>query len=161
MWNIVVNNLIVIFLYMFIGRYYHHLEEKGRLSLPKEFRTQHQNWVITRGLEGGLFLLPFDEFNKQLELISGNTFIKKNQRDMTRLLTNDAREVKPDSLGRITLPEYLIQQAELKKQVVIIGSFHYIEIWDQEKYHQYLAKIEPQSEKLAESIEITAKIVND
>ena len=146
---------------MFIGKYYHRLEEKGRLSLPKEFRTQHQSWVVTRGLEGGLFLLPFDEFHKQLELISGSTFIKKNQRDMTRLLTNDAREVKPDTLGRITLPEYLIQQAELKKQVVIVGSFRYIEIWDQEKYHQYLTKIESESEQLAESINIAQETTND
>ncbi len=142
---------------MFIGRYYHRLESKGRLSLPKAFRHQQPNWVLTRGFEGCLFLLPFKEFEKNLSLIAAQTFTNKNQRELTRLLTNDAKEVKPDSLGRISVPDYLITQAGLDKQVVIVGSFQYIEIWDQVKYHQHLDTLSPDAEKIAEQIVVENK----
>lgn len=139
---------------MFIGRYYHRLEAKGRLSLPKEFREQESSWILTRGLEGSLFLLPPAEFEQQLKLIAARTLTKKTQREFIRLLTNDAKEVRVDKLGRIQLPDYLIEQAGLQKQVVIAGSYRYIEIWDQSKYHEHLDQVEDQAEILAEKIEI-------
>lgn len=137
---------------MFIGRYYHRLEAKGRLCLPKEFRGQESSWILTRGLEGSLFLLPPSEFEEQLKIIAARTLTKKTQREFVRLLTNDAMAVEVDKLGRIKLPDYLIKQAGLQKQVVIAGSYRYIEIWDQTKYHQHLDQIGDQAETLAEKV---------
>ncbi len=137
---------------MFIGRYYHTLEEKGRLSLPKEFRTQTKKWVVTRGLDGGLFLMKASDFQANLEKFAKRTFTKKDNRDFIRLMTNDAKLVEPDKLGRVTLPAYLTKLAKLKKQVVVVGSYSYIEIWDQAKYHQYLNKLEKEAEKIAERL---------
>jgi len=138
---------------MFIGRYYHRLETKGRLSLPKEFRSRESSWILTRGLEGSLFLLPPSEFEQQLKLIAARNLTKKTQREFVRLLTNDALAVTTDKLGRIQLPDYLIELAGLQKQVVITGSYRYIEIWDQAKYHHHLDKMKDQAELLAEKIE--------
>ena len=137
---------------MFIGRYYHTLEEKGRLSLPKEFRTQGKKWVVTRGLDGGLFLMRASDFKANLEKFANRTFTKKNNRDFVRLMAHDAREVVPDSLGRVKLPAYLTELAGLNKQVVVVGSYNYIEIWDQTKYHRYLDRLEKQAEQIAERL---------
>jgi MraZ protein len=140
---------------MFIGRYYHTLEEKGRISLPKKFREQENHWVITRGLDGGLFLFRQEEFLERMAELQDRSFTKKHHRDFIRLMANDAQEVSVDRNGRVQLPEYLIQAAGLTKQVVIVGSFSRVEIWDQERYHTYLAGLEPQAETIAESLEIT------
>ena len=140
---------------MFIGRYYHTLEEKGRISLPKKFREQENHWVITRGLDGGLFLFRQEEFLERMTELQDRSFTKKHHRDFIRLMANDAQEVSVDRNGRVQLPEYLIQAAGLTKQVVIVGSFSRVEIWDQERYHTYLAEIEPQAETIAESLETT------
>lgn len=137
---------------MFVGRYYHTLEEKGRLSLPKEFRTQTKKWVVTRGLDGGLFLMKASDFQANLAKFAKRTFTKKANRDFIRLMTNDAKLVEPDKLGRVTLPAYLTKLAGLKKQVVVVGSYNYIEIWDQAKYHKYLEKLEKEAEKIAERL---------
>ena len=138
---------------MFIGRYYHRLEEKGRVSLPKAFRETGSDWIITRGLDGGLFLFKPETFEKQVQELSERTFTKKRHRDFVRYLVNDARQVSIDKQGRVLLPDYLTQFANLTKEVVIVGSYQYIEIWDQETYHTYLDTLEESAEKLAEEIE--------
>lgn len=137
---------------MFIGRYYHTIEEKGRVSLPKTFREQEKQWVITRGLDGGVFLFPHQNYQEQVQTLSQLGFTKKAHRDFVRLLTNDAEEVEADRLGRITLPEHLRATAQLTKQVVIVGSFERIEIWDVEKYHAYVDTLAEHAEEIAEKI---------
>jgi MraZ protein len=137
---------------MFIGRYYHTLEKNGRVSLPKVFRTQTHNWIITRGLDGGLFLFKPEKFSSQIEELKERTFTKKLYRDFIRLLVNDATELEMDDVGRVLLPEHLIKHAQLHQQIVVVGSYDYLELWDRDKYHQYLDNISPQAEKLIESI---------
>lgn len=138
---------------MFIGKYYHTIEEKGRISLPKDFRSQSKSWVVTRGLDGGLFLYKADDFQKELNKLSSRTFTKKKNRDFIRLLTNDAKQIEPDKNGRVQLPEYLIQFANLDKAVVVLGSYEKIEIWDRDSYHKYIDEIEESAEEIAEEIE--------
>lgn len=145
-----VNKLIVF--KMFIGKYYHALEENNRISLPKKFRDIETDWVVTRGLDGGLFLFRAANFNQELKKLSQRTFTKKAHRDFIRLMTNEAQEVSADSNGRVSLPEYLIKFAQLKKDLVIVGSYERIEIWDRNTYHQYLAQIESDAEKIAEGL---------
>jgi MraZ protein len=138
---------------MLIGRYYHTLEEKGRVSLPKTFRENSDHWVVTRGLDGGLFLFTEADFTQQVRELEQRTFTKKSNRDYIRLMTNDAQTVSPDKNGRVQLPEYLIEFASLQKHLVIVGSLNRLEIWDRDLYHQYLDAIEPQAEAIAESLE--------
>ena len=137
---------------MFIGRYYHTLEVNKRLSLPKTFRDSTVEWVITRGLDGGLFGFRAEEFTHRLRELSERTFTQESDRDFIRLMTNDAVQVTADDNGRVQLPEYLITQAHLSKRVVVVGSFDWIEIWDADRYHHYLEQLEPQAEQIAESL---------
>lgn len=141
---------------MLIGKYYHHLEANGRLSLPAKFREVNKEWIVTRGLDGCLFLLQESNFKKELEKIAQSTFTKKANRDLLRLMTNEAKELTADENGRVNLPNYLIEFAKLKKSVVIVGSLDHLEIWDQDKYHHYIDLIEDQAESIAESIDQNA-----
>lgn len=140
---------------MFIGRYYHTLEANKRVSLPKKFREQEQNWIVTRGLDGGLFGFREADFAERIQELEQRTLTKKSHRDFVRWLSNDAYAVTVDDNGRVHLPEYLIEFAHLEKEVVIIGSFNWIEIWDRDRYHEYLEQLTPQAEAIAESIEVT------
>lgn len=138
---------------MLLGKYYHTLEANGRISLPKSFRAAHPSWIVTRGLDGGLFLIGEEDFQLELEKLTERSLTKKRNRDFIRLLTNEARQVIPDATGRVQLPEYLIQFAGLQKDVVIVGSLNKVEIWDRDRYHTYLATVEPEAESIAESLE--------
>lgn len=135
---------------MLIGTYYHTLEDTGRVSLPKPFRDEQETWIVTRGLDGCLFLLKPEQFTSELQQITNRTFTSKDTRDLTRLFANEAKQVTPDKTGRVQLPEYLIKFAGLSKSVVLVGSLTRIEVWDRDRYHNYLAALEPQAEALAE-----------
>lgn len=139
---------------MFIGKYYYKLQTNSRLSLPKEIRKDQKKWVVTRGLDGCLFVFKAEAFEQELAQLATRSFTKKAHRDLIRIMSNEAKEITVDSSGRVHLPEYLIKFAKLKSNVVIVGSFNRVEIWDQEKYHQYSNQIETQAEAIAESIEL-------
>ncbi|MCB9800773.1 MAG: division/cell wall cluster transcriptional repressor MraZ [Pseudomonadales bacterium] len=138
---------------MYIGKYYHRVEDKGRVSLPKAFRSKASAWIITRGLDGGLFLFEAEKFTAELEKLEARSFTKKTHRDFIRLMTNEAQEVTPDGNGRVQLPEYLTDFAKIQKDVVVVGSYSYIEMWDRNTYHTYLDEIESRASQIAEEIE--------
>lgn len=138
---------------MFIGKFYHSLEEKGRISLPKRFRQESDSWIVTRGLDGGLFIFKEEDFEKEIAKFESRTFTKKNNRDFIRLMTNEAQAIQPDKTGRVQLPEYLIEFAKLKKSIVIVGSLSRLEVWDRDLYHDYIDNIEDKTEVIAESLE--------
>lgn len=138
---------------MFIGLYYHSLEDKGRLSLPKPFRAHADSWIVTRGLDGGLFVFKKEEFEQKIAELAERTFTKKHNRDFIRLMVNEAREIEPDANGRVQLPEYLIEYAGLEKELVVVGSFSYLEVWNRDRYHQYVDTLEKKAEHIAENLE--------
>lgn len=139
---------------MYLGRYYHTLETNGRVSLPKDFRANGNHFVATRGLDGGLLIFPEDAFTSTLQQLRQTSFTKKDQRDLIRLMTNEAKVLELDKLGRVQLPDYLVQFAQLKKEVVWVGSYAYLELWDQTIYHQYLDQIEPEYAAIAERFDV-------
>ncbi len=139
---------------MFIGKYYYKLQANNRLSLPKDIRKDQKKWVVTRGLDGCLFVFKAETFEQELQQLAARSFTKKAHRDLIRIMSNEAKEVTVDSSGRVHLPEYLTKFAQLEDSVVIVGSFNRIEIWDQEKYHQYANQLEQNADSIAESVEL-------
>lgn len=138
---------------MFLGTFYHKLEENGRVSIPSKFRSKNTTWVLTRGLDGCLFMFNKNTFEQEISTISSSTLTKKTNRDLARLFANQAQEVDIDEQGRIKIPKNLLDLSKLTKNVVIVGSFSRIEIWDQDHYHQYLEKINQDAEEIAEKID--------
>ncbi len=138
---------------MFLGKYYYKLQDNDRISLPKEFRQASRNWIVTRGLDGCLFIFAENRFQQEIKQLASRSFTKKAHRDLTRIMTNEAQEMTADNNGRVHLPKYLIDFAKLDKNIVIVGSYNRIEVWDQAAYHNYVDQIEDQAEVIAEQVE--------
>ena len=138
----------------YIGRYYHLLDEKGRVSIPVAFRKQlTQEVVVTNGLDGALFLFNTDQWESFVSRLESSSFFRKINRDLQRLMLNSAVWLKQDSIGRLLLPEFLLQSGDLKKEVVFAGSGDRVEIWDRTRYHAYLEQIEQNAESIAEEFD--------
>ena len=145
---------------MFIGTYYHKLEAKGRLSLPKAFRQQtaapHQviaDWVLTPGLDGGLFLFVAADFQMELEKLARLEFNQSDARGFIRLMTNQAAPVSLDKTGRLLIPEHLLQLSQINKETVVVGSLSRLEIWDQTTYHALLDNLNQNATSIADRID--------
>ena len=123
---------------MFTGRYYHNLETKGRLAIPTSFRAELKSGIITGGLDGCLFLFPELYWQKLSKKLASLPLTQLAARQMVRLMVQSAVPLELDSQGRTLIPSYLLEQAHLKKQVVIAGALTRVELWDKDLYHQHL-----------------------
>jgi len=138
---------------MFIGNYYHTLDEKNRVSVPVSFRTELTSGsVITKGLDGCLFIFTSESWNKLVEKLETLPLTSKPARDFLRLLTYNATPVDTDKLGRTRLPESLIALAGIKKDVVFAGALTRVEIWDKSKYHAYVDGLSVSESELESSL---------
>lgn len=138
---------------MFIGIYYHSLEAKGRLAIPAKFRQNlEKGSVITRGLDGCLFVFPSAEWERLMRKLRQSPLARKEARGFVRLLTHEAAEVEFDSQGRTRIPQYLTSYASLEKEVVIAGTLNRVEIWDKKRYQKYMRETEGASDVLTEQL---------
>lgn len=136
---------------MFIGEYTHSIDQKKRLAIPIKFRKElGASAVVTRGLDGCLWLFPLREWEVVADKLGS---LPINQRDFARAMLSGASEVGLDRLGRVLIPEYLKTYAFLQKNVVITGLYKRIEIWDEEKWRAYKTKTEKDVEKMAGELE--------
>jgi len=137
----------------FIGLYYHALEQKGRLAIPKPFRDQFgKGGVITRGLEGCLFLFPSLRWEQMIEEVESQSVLKVTVREWVRLLAHNAQEVEFDDQGRILINEHLRGVASLEGECVIAGLLDRVEIWQRSRYHEYMESLEQRAEEVAERL---------
>ena len=138
---------------MFIGEYQHSMDEKGRLAVPAKFRRDLQKGgVVTRGLDNCLFLYSLDEWQKLAEKLVNLPLSQTKSRAFARLMLAGAAEVIIDVQGRITIPDYLLQFAGLKKKTIIAGLYNRIEIWNERAWKKYKEHAEKEADTIAESL---------
>ncbi len=119
---------------MFMGEYNHTIDTKGRIIVPSKFRESlGDEFVVTQGLDGCLFVYPNDEwlnFITELKNLPGN----KDARQLQRYFMAGAATCEVDKQGRILIPNKLREQAALEKDIVFVGVLSKIEIWSKERW---------------------------
>jgi len=136
-----------------IGEYIHNLDPKKRLAIPAKMRKEiGDRAYLTRGLDSCLFLYPLQEWQKLAEKLTQLPAGRSDNRNLQRMMLGGAVEVEMDALGRILVPDYLKSHAGLKQRVVIAGLYNHCEIWDEEKWNQYKAVAEKNTDMIAEKL---------
>ncbi len=139
--------------FMLIGEYKHNIDAKKRLAIPAKFRKElGDKVVITRGLDNCLSVYTIAEWEKVAEKLSQLPTGSADTRNFARLVLSGATDVEIDALGRILIPDYLKEFAELKDKVVIAGVYKRLEIWDEKSWSAYKDRIEKQTDTLAEKL---------
>jgi MraZ protein len=138
---------------MFIGEYTYSIDEKKRLAIPPKFRQLLGNkGVVTRGLDQCLFLYPAKEWENLAQKLSKLPLSQADARGFARIMLTGAMEVTFDNLGRILVPDFLKEYAQLKKKVVVAGLYNRVEIWDERKWKEYKLKTEKEVGDIAERL---------
>lgn len=119
------------------------MDDKGRLKVPTTFKrfieekygtqffvtslTGENVWIYPlpewESIEQRLLILPSMDVSKRKFLERTNFF--GQQTDM-------------DAQGRVLIHPLLRKSAELVGDVVVLGSFNYLEVWELEKFQQKL-----------------------
>jgi len=138
---------------MLIGEYTHTIDAKKRLAIPAKMRRElGAKAVITRGLDNCLFVFPFKEWQKLVEKLSNLPIGQRDTRGFSRLMLAGASEVDLDGLGRILVPDYLKNYAQLKKNVIIAGVYNRLEIWDKARWDAFKRQSEKEVDNMAERL---------
>jgi len=123
---------------MLIGEYKYNLDEKKRLTMPSKFRKElGKKAIVTRGIDGCLFLYSEKEWKDLAEKLAKLPFSQSNARSFSRVMLAGAMDVSIDSMGRVLIPDYLKEYAGLDKKVVVAGLYSRIEIWDEDSWVKY------------------------
>lgn len=144
---------------MFVGKYEHTIDKKGRLILPSRFReilTEKyvDNFVITKWMENCLSIHPMSEWKNLEQKINALPRGDINARHFTRMLFANASEVIIDKQGRIFIPSTLRDLINLSRNVVVVGVGNHIEIWNKGQWEEYYKTIEKPFEDIAQKLGI-------
>lgn len=136
------------------GTYSRNLDEKQRIAIPKRLRDQFGESELT-----SLYITPetncslgiyapaaFDLLANQICGAAGN---RAKARDYFRMFYARADRVDIDRQGRIRIPERLVDYANLKHDLILIGVQDHAEIWDQQQWNQFLEEHHSEFDKMA------------
>jgi MraZ protein len=142
---------------MFYGEYNHTIDRKGRLILPSKFREVAkgnfiEKFFITRGLDKCLFMFAEEEWRSQEQKFKAVSFTKQESRVFNRIFFSGAMEMVPDRQGRVLLPQYLKEYADIKRDCVVVGVSNRIEIWGADVWKDFYGTWRQSFESIAEKL---------
>lgn len=118
---------------MYIGEYFHSIDDKGRINFPAKLREElGLQFVLTKGLDGCLSAYSMDEWEIISEKVAGLPQAKA--RDLKRFMFSSATTVTADRQGRILVSPGLRSFASLERDVAVIGASDHVEIWQRDAW---------------------------
>ena len=133
-----------------IGTYYHSIDAKGRLFIPARLREElGEVFYVTISTEACLMVYSKQRWDRALEKLEAMPQAKQLK---LRQIFSKASKCELDGQGRIQLPQKLRDYAGLSKNVTIVGTGVYVQIWDSEMYEPIEAE-ETSPENLKKVIE--------
>ncbi len=124
---------------MFVGTFEHSVDEKGRLVLPALFRHHLADRGFLSQYDQCIGLWTPEGFEAVAARLTERVRAGEASQFALRAFAANAHEVKPDSQGRIMIPERLREFAGLQRDVVIIGALDRVEIWDARRWREAAA----------------------
>jgi MraZ protein len=121
---------------MFLGQYEHSIDEKGRLTIPSRYREELSSGalVLTTGFEESLIALTPELFTIVSNQIRSKPITNPTSRQFRRYFFANAQELEIDKNGRILLPAFLRETANLKENAILVGNGEYFELWSPENW---------------------------
>ena len=138
---------------LFTGTYPRTLDDKKRLALPKRVREllkEPATLFVTPGPDQSLRVYTEEALRRLAEKLEQGP-AKPETRVFERLHFAQTEAIDVDRSGRILIPDRLLQFAGLRHDVVMIGVRDHLELWDAERWRDYLAQNAPRFDSVAEA----------
>ena len=141
----------------FKGTYTSAIDGKRRLKLRKKLRevippTSNDNFVMGPGYDGCIFLYPSEEWTKQEEKLRNLKVDLGEHRFLERVFVPESEDARIDRVGRLTISQRLLDFAQIKKDILILGILSRIELWAPQVYQKYREQYKQSYEEAAEKI---------
>jgi MraZ protein len=137
---------------MFAGEYLCKVDEKGRFIVPSPIREQieaeGQTVMFLKGPEQSLLIYSTREWEKVLERT--RTSLDEDQsRLFMHFVVSEAGSSDIDKTGRILIPGRLrkLVPVDEDQEIILVGLYHRMEIWNPSEWRRYLARTENRFEQ--------------
>ncbi|MBM4138867.1 MAG: division/cell wall cluster transcriptional repressor MraZ [Nitrospira sp.] len=137
---------------MFAGEYLCKVDEKGRFIVPSPIREQIESGgqavVFLKGLEQSLLIYSTKEWEQVLERTK--TSLDEDQsRLFMHFVVSEAGTSELDKAGRILIPGRLRKMVPVDEdqEVILIGLYHRLELWNPSEWRRYIARTEDRYEQ--------------
>lgn len=137
---------------MFAGEYLCKVDEKGRFLVPspirEELESQGTGVVFLKAPEQSLWLYSTSEWERVLERTKS-----KLDDDQSRLfmhfVVSEAGTSEVDKTGRVLIPGRLRKMIPVDEdqEIILVGLYHRMEIWNPAEWRRYLTKTEDKYEQ--------------
>jgi MraZ protein len=139
----------------FLGQYQRSLDDKGRLAIPAGLRAAlGPGAVLTRSFDHCLCIYPAARWESLARAIQDLPEVSPEARSLARSLFSSAVPCVFDRQGRLTVPAFLREHADLRVGAVILGINDRVELWSREAWIQEQARLEAGGPALARALSL-------
>jgi MraZ protein len=138
------------------GAFHRSLDEKFRFAIPKPIRDAmgyptNSVLYLAPGTDGSLALYAENTFEHLADRLERGSPNARDVRAYSRLFYAQVQRVEIDKQGRIRLSADLVRLVSLSKDIVLLGVRDHLEVWDRERWEEYLGQTQPHYDELAEN----------
>ncbi len=141
----------------FRGHHSHLIDKKGRLSVPAQFRevlanVYKEERLMLTAWGNCLVAYPFSEWLKIEERVNNLPQMKPEVMAFQLAFISRAVECEFDQQGRILIPPTLRKQADLKREVIIVGMLTRFQIWNKQRLEEQIKRFTENFEKISNAL---------
>lgn len=142
---------------MFTGKFLYSIDSKKRLSIPAELRKQlkpeaNETFVLLPGIESYINVYPIDEWLKFSKVFERLSEFDPRQSYFKRKMLENVSEKKLDGQFRINIPQIFIDKAKIENEVLIVGQWERIELWNPKLYEELDSRYPESFAEIAKSV---------
>ncbi len=131
---------------LFLSTFINKIDAKGRVSVPSQFRAS----LVNESFSGVVVYESFvndciegcdiDRIKKISESIDNLDPFSEERDAFATTVLGGSFQLAIDGDGRVILPENLLKKAQIKDQAVFVGKGSTFEIWQPDKFEEYMIK---------------------
>ena len=131
---------------VFVNTYTHSLDTKKRLTIPSDWRelagVPRRLFVLPGVNDKCLCVYPAREMTRRLEKLRNLSIADVKGRHLARMLASRSDLVPWDTQGRIRIKDELLDFADLRNQVIMVGTFDGFELWSPDRWKEQNSSVE-------------------
>lgn len=128
---------------MLRGNHTARIDDNGRLKVPTQFRRlieekYGKQFFVTSLTGEPVWIYPLPEWESIEQRLLILPTMDASRRKFLERTNFFGQQTEMDAQGRILIPALLRKSAELVGEVVVLGSFNYLEVWEFDRFQQKL-----------------------
>jgi MraZ protein len=139
---------------MFAGEFPCKLDEKGRFAVPASLRERFalpgnlgtkKAVLVKSQQERCLWLFPMQHWYALLE-VQRQRLTEHESRLFMHFMVSDVIEIEIDRASRVLIPRKLREDTGIGEDIVLVGMYDRLEVWDRSAWLTHLSQLEEEHE---------------